>query len=306
MLAADRVWRELGVTGTGVVVGSSDSGADGAHPALHNGFRGGADSWYDPWLHTRTPTDHNGHGTHTLATAVGATNVGIAPGAQWIGCVNLERNLGSPARYLDCLQYMLAPFPYGGDPWRDGRPERAPQVLTNSWGCPDLEGCDAGALRQATAAIRAAGIFFVAAAGNSGPRCRSVADPPATSPDVLSVGAVDRRSTVPVFSSRGPGPGGRPKPDQVAPGVDILSATPGGGYATETGTSMAAPHVAGVVALMWSANPRLAGDIGRTEQILRTTAHPVAPHGDDCGDPHNVTGAGLVDAYAAVRAALAT
>jgi Subtilase family len=305
MLEADRVWRELGVTGTGIVVGSSDSGVDGTHPALRDGFRGGDDSWYDPWRHSRTPTDHNGHGTHTTGTAVGATNVGIAPGATWVGCVNLDRNLGNPAHYLDCLQFMLAPFPAGGDPWRDGRPERAPQVLTNSWGCPELEGCDLGALRQATAAIRAAGIFFVAAAGNTGPRCRTVADPPAAYLDVLSVGAVDRQRRVTDFSSRGPAPDGVPKPDLVAPGVDVLSAEPGGGYATQTGTSMAAPHVAGVVALMWSANPRLVGDVPRTEEILRTTAVPVTTPRGSCGDPHSLTGAGLVDAYAAVSAARA-
>jgi len=305
VLGADRVWRELGVTGDRIVVGSSDSGVDGTHPALRNGFRGGDDSWYDPWRHSRNPTDHNGHGTHTTGTAVGGTNVGIAPGAKWVACVNLDRNLGNPAHYLDCLQFMLAPFPPGGDPWRDGRPERAPQVLTNSWGCPALEGCDLGALRQATAAMRAAGIFFVAAAGNAGPRCRSVADPPAVYPDVLTVGAVDRRSRVAGFSSRGPAPDGTAKPDLVAPGVGVLSAKPGGGYSADTGTSMAAPQVAGVVALMWSANPRLAGDIPRTEEILRTTAVPATAPRSPCGDPRFATGAGLVNAYAAVSAALA-
>jgi hypothetical protein len=304
MLEADRVWRELGVTGAGILVGSSDSGVDGAHPALRNGFRGGDDSWYDPWRHSRFPTDHNGHGTHTLATAVGDTNVGVAPDAKWIGCVNLDRNLGNPARYVDCLQYMLAPFPYGGDPWRDGRPERAAQVLTNSWGCPEIEGCDSGALRQATAALRAAGIFFVAAAGNGGPRCRTVSDPPARYPDVLSVGAVDREDKVASFSSRGPTPDGRTKPDVVAPGVGVLSAKPGGGYSADSGTSMAAPHVAGVVTLMWSANPRLIGDIDRTERILRATAGPATPTGAACGVPQDITGAGLVNAYAAVTAAI--
>jgi subtilisin family serine protease len=290
-LRADRVWRELNVTGTGIVVGTSDSGVDGTHPAVREGFRGGEDSWYDPWNGTRSPTDHNGHGTHTLATAVGRDNVGVAPDARWIGCVNLDRDLGNPARYLDCLQFMLAPFPYGGDPWRDGRPDRSPQILTNSWGCPALEGCDAGALRQATAALRAAGIFFVAAAGNSGPRCGSVTDPPASYPDVLTVGAVDQTDRVATFSSRGPG-----KPDVMAPGVNVLSALPGGRYGILTGTSMAAPHVAGVVALMWSANPHLVGDIARTEEILRGTARPVT-------DAPACSNGGIVDAYAAVTAA---
>jgi subtilisin family serine protease len=305
MIGADRVWRELGVTGRGIIVGSSDSGIDGAHPALADRFRGGDDSWYDPWSHSRAPVDHGGHGTHTLATAIGGGNVGVAPGASWVGCVNLERNLASPARYLDCLQFMLAPFPRGGDPLRDGRPERAAHVLTNSWGCTPIEGCDLRSLRPAVEGLTAAGIFVVGAAGNSGPACGSVADPPAPYPQTLTVGAVDRDDRLADFSSRGPTPDGRTKPDVVAPGVDILSALPGGGYGTESGTSMATPHVSGVVALLWSANPRLIGDIPRTREILRTTTRPVSPPSENCGNPANLTGAGLVDAFRAVQLAQA-
>lgn len=306
MLGADRVWSQLGVTGSGVVVGTSDSGVDGQHPALSGGYRGGDDSWFDPWNGSRTPNDRAGHGTHTLGSAVGRT-VGVAPGAQWVACANLDRNLGNPARYLDCLQFMLAPFPLGGDPFADGRPERAPHVLTNSWGCPPIEGCDTGALSAATAAFEAAGVFFVAAAGNTGPYCESIDDPPAPYADVLTVGAVDEDRAVTDFSSRGPASTGASKPDVVAPGNDVLSAMPGGGYARQSGTSMATPHVAGVVALMWSANPALVGDLTRTRQILRDTATDASlgDGTDDCGNPANLTGAGLVDAYAAVRAAQA-
>ncbi|MFF5173940.1 S8 family serine peptidase [Micromonospora sp. NPDC000089] len=309
LIGADRVWSELGVTGSGVVVGSSDSGVDGTHPALAGGFRGGDDSWYDPWDGTRSPTDQGGHGTHTTGSAVGRDGIGVAPGAGWVGCADLDRNLGSPARYLDCLQFMLAPFPAGGDPFTDGRPERAPDVLTNSWGCPPIEGCDPGALRPAVDALDAAGILVVAAAGNTGPYCGSIVDPPAPYPDVLTVGAVDRRGRVTDFSSRGPAPGGAAKPDLVAPGAEVLSAMPGGGYATLDGTSMATPQVAGVVALMWSANPALVGDLDRTRRILRETAKPAAtdapPAGprDGCGGAGSLAGAGIVDAYAAVRAA---
>jgi len=303
LIGADRAVTQLGVDGSGVVVGTSDSGVDGAHPALSGNFRGGDDSWYDPWNHTRTPTDRGGHGTHTLGSAVGRT-VGVAPGARWVGCVNLDRNLGNPARYLDCLQFMLAPFPFGGDPFTGGRPERAPHVLTNSWGCPRIEGCDEGALREATAAFAAAGIFFTVAAGNTGPLCGSVDDPPAPYADVETVGAVDRHKEVTQFSSRGPTGDDLTKPDLVAPGEDILSAMPGGGYAELSGTSMATPQVAGVVALMWSANPRLIGDLPRTREILRDTAVAATP-GDISGEcsPVDVTGAGMVDAYAAVQAA---
>jgi subtilisin family serine protease len=297
LIGADRVWA-TGDTGAGIVIGTSDSGVDGAHPALAASFRGGDDSWYDPWNGTRSPTDHSGHGTHTLGTAIGRFGIGIAPGARWMGCVNLDRNLGNPAHYLDCLQYMLAPFRYGGDPFADGRPDRAADVLTNSWGCSSLEGCDRGTLRPAVDALTAAGIFVVAAAGNAGPRCGSISDPPAPYPDTVTVGAVDRAGRLASFSSRGPVPGAS-KPDLVAPGTGILSAVPGGGYRTLDGTSMAAPHVAGVVALMWVANPALVGDVPGTAALLRRTA--TRGTGGCPGDG----GAGLVDAYAAVQAARA-
>jgi hypothetical protein len=304
LIGADRVWNELNVRGANVVIGSSDSGVDGAHPALAGNFRGGDDSWYDPWNGSRTPVDDNGHGTHTLGTAAGAGGIGVAPGATWVGCVNLARNLGSPSHYLDCLQFMLAPFPRGGDPLRDGRPQRAPHVLTNSWGCPEIEGCDGRLLRPAVAALTAAGIFFVAGTGNTGPSCGSITDEPATDREAFTVGAVNRERVLADFSSRGPVGGPDPfGPDLVAPGVEVLSALPGGVYGAEDGTSMATPHVAGVVALMWSANPRLIGDVRRTADLLRSTTQPAQPSGDACGDAGNTIGAGLVDAFEAVRAA---
>ncbi|MEV6523582.1 S8 family serine peptidase [Longispora sp. NPDC051575] len=298
LIGAPTAWA-AGARGQGIVIGTSDSGV-GMVPAVADAYRGGADSWYDPWNGSRTPQDHGGHGTHTLGSALGRGGIGVAPEARWIGCVNLDRNMANPAYYLDCLQFMLAP---GGDP------TRAPNVLTNSWGCPASEGCDPGALSQALRGIKAAGIYFVAAAGNSGPGCGTAADVPALYPESLTVGAVNRNSEVASFSSRGPA-GGRVKPDVVAPGAGVVSAMPGGGYAALDGTSMATPHVAGVVALMWSANPALVGDIDRTTAILRSTASPVTKVDKDSlpidgcdGNPENVRGAGLVDAAAAVAAA---
>lgn len=310
-VGAERVWRELGVTGAGIVVGQLDSGVDGGHPALRDGYRGrdGDDyHWLDPWGGSESPRDLGGHGTYTLGSAVGRGGIGVAPGAEWVGCVVLERNLGSPARYLDCLQFMLAPYPRGGDPFRAGEPGRAPHILNNSWGCPPEEGCDAEALRPAVEALRAAGIFVVASAGNEGPACGSVAAPIGTYDAVFSVGAADSHGRIASFSSRGPvavDGSGRVKPDIAAPGVNVTSAWPGGGYDTSDGTSAAAPHVAGAVALMWSANPRLVGDIDATERILVETARPLAGGQAACGAAGNLGGAGLLDAYAAVQAAVA-
>jgi hypothetical protein len=314
-IGADRVWDELNVTGSGIVVGESDSGVQGDHPALSGAYRGrgGQDdyNWLDPWFGTRSPTDVGGHGTHTTGTILGRGGIGVAPGAQWIGCVNLGRNLANPAYYLNCMQFMLAPYPQNGDPFKDGDPSRAAHVLNNSWGCPPLEGCDAEVLNPAVRALRAAGIFVVASAGNEGPRCTSVSDPIAIYDAAFTVGAIDRAGDIASFSSRGPvtaDGSDRIKPDIVAPGVDVLSAWPGGTYRAEDGTSMAGPHVAGVVALMWSAQPKLIGNIDRTEQLLQETARPYEGARSDCSDagvPNDATGYGVVDAYAAVKAALA-
>lgn len=310
-------------------------GVDGKH----DGY------WLDPWRGTAVPGDSSGHGTHTLGSVLG-NSVGVAPDAQWFACANLVRNLGNPALYLDCMQFMLAPYPQGGDPFVDGRPTQSAHVLNNSWGCPEnYEGCDPLSLLTAVQALRAAGIFVVASAGNSGPDCSTIADPLPLYDEVFSVGAVDRNNNIASFSSVGPvlaDGSGRTKPDIAAPGVDVLSAWPGGGYAYSSGTSMAGPHVAGVVALIWSANPALIGDIEATEAILRASATPYRPTAattlpagaeqmdeataallspmlnqaaDPTGDtclaqtdtaviPNNIAGYGIVNAYEAVKLAL--
>jgi len=315
MIHADQVWEELGVRGAGVVVGQSDSGVQGTHPELKDSYLGrdGEDDyrWFDPWYGTEAPTDIGGHGTHTLGTILG-NNVGVAPDADWIGCVNLGRNLGNPALYLDCWQFMLAPFPQTGDPLTDGDPSRGANVLNNSWGCPEIEGCDPNTFSAATRALHSAGIFVVVSAGNGGvSQCGSVQDPPATYADVYSVGAVKPNGALAEFSSIGPviADGSlRTKPDIAAPGDGVLSSYPGSSYEIASGTSMAGPHVVGVVALMWSANPDLIGQIEQTTAILNETAQPYMGSYPVCvedqGTPNNAVGYGIVDAYAAVLQAM--
>jgi len=314
LIGADQVW-ELGIRGSGIVIGQSDSGVQGNHPEVADSYRGRDGNqnynWFDPWNGTAYPTDISGHGTHTLGTIVG-NSVGVAPDASWIGCVNLARNLGNPALYLDCWQFMLAPFPQSGNPFKDGKPAMGAHILNNSWGCPVVEGCDAGVYLSAVKALRAAGVFVVVSAGNAGySGCGSVKDPPAIYDEVYSVGAINRYGQLAEFSSLGPvevDGSYRIKPDIVAPGVSVLSAYPNGSYEIASGTSMAGPHVAGVVALMWSANPDLIGEIDWTEQILNETAKPYEGVLPECieesGDERNAIGFGLVDAYAAVQKAL--
>ncbi len=305
MIGADRVWADFNATGQGIVIGQSDSGVQWDHPELIDGYRGKTDhnyNWYDPWNHSAAPIDHGGHGTHTLGSILGK-NTGVAPGATWIACANLDRNLGNPAYYLDCMQFMLAPFPLDGDAFRDGKPELGAMVLNNSWGCPTMEGCDQEALHPAVQALKEAGIFVVASAGNDGPACGSVRDPIAIYPEVFSVGAVDSSGALANFSSIGPAPEVS-KPDIIAPGEGVLSAFPGDSYAVLSGTSMAGPHVAGVVALLWSANPQLIGDIEATKAILRASAKPYTAVLPDCpgakAKPSTAVGMGILDAYQAV------
>jgi subtilisin family serine protease len=222
----------------------------------------------------------------------------------------MRHGLGNPGSYVECMEFLFAPYPVGGDPFRDGDPLLAPHVINNSWGCPPEEGCiGPEPIHTAVEVLRAAGIMMVVSAGNEGPACGTVWLP-ASEDAVFSVGASEKDSHVVTYSSRGPNADGLVKPDVVAPGVDIRSSIPGDEYANSEGTSMAGPHVAGLVALLWSANPDLIGDIGRTEEIVTQTA--VHPSGyfqaDACGaggSPNNTYGYGLVDALAAVEAALA-
>ncbi len=314
LIQADRVWNELGVRGQGIVIGQSDSGVQGDHPELYDSYRGrtsGNDyNWLDPWNHSPAPVDIGGHGTHTLGTILGNTT-GVAPDAEWIACVNLARNLGSPARYLDCMQFSFAPYPQTGDPLKDGDPSKGAHILNNSWGCPEIEGCDAEVFHPAVRALREAGVFVVGSAGNDGPKCGSLNVPPPIYAEVFAVGAIDRSSNLAFFSSIGPvsaDQSGRVKPDLVAPGVQVLSSLPLSTYGEFSGTSMAGPHVVGVVALMWSANPALIGDIDTTEQILIESADPYQGALPDCPGaeqtPSTAVGYGMLNAYNAVQMAL--
>ena len=334
---APAVW-DQGYRGQGIVVASQDTGVLWEHPALKLRYRGwdpdtGTAShvynWFDAWgsqgrpaecdPDPQVPCDDNGHGTHTVGTmlghdpngAGGEVIVGMAPEAQWIGCRNMRQGAGTPASYMACFQFFLAPYPQGGDPFRDGKPELAPHIINNSWYCPPDEGCDLASLAQATAAAAAAGQLVVASAGNAGPNCSTVQYPISAYADVFSVGAHDSSGTIASFSSRGPvtaDGSGRLKPEITAPGVAVFSTYNNGSYTFLSGTSMASPHVAGAVALLWSAAPHLIGQLDETRRILEATATPVPTN--QCGEggqpvtPNNTYGYGRLDVARAVAFAL--
>ena len=155
---APEVWAQ-GYTGQSVVVGGADTGYRWTHNALKNKYRGwnGTSAnhdynWHDS-IHSGggicgadsiQPCDDYGHGTHTMGTAVGddgaGNQIGMAPGAKWIGCRNMDQGNGTPATYIECFEFFLAPYPVGGTP-SQGDPSKAPDVTTNSWDCPASEGC---------------------------------------------------------------------------------------------------------------------------------------------------------------------
>lgn len=315
MLGVDKVWEEFNVYGEGIIIGQADSGVDGNHPALRDQFVGSGEnpnySWYDPWFGTSFPVDTSGHGTHTLGTILGK-KIGIAPKADWIGCVNLGRNLGNPGYYLSCMQFLLAPIPETGNTLSDGKPEFGANILNNSWGCPEIEGCDPLVFEQAVYALRSAGVFVVSSAGNNGYYgCESITDPLAIYQDVLTVGAIDQMGEIASFSSLGPvvvDGSGRIKPELVAPGVDVFSSMPNASYGILSGTSMAGPHVVGTVALMWSANPGLIGKIELTEEILIKTASDFEGIYPSCvntsSKPNSAVGFGVLNTFKAVEEAI--
>jgi subtilisin family serine protease len=250
-----------------------------------------------------------------MGTMVGddgqGNQTGVAPGAQWIACRNMEDGWGSPASYSECFEWFIAPYPVSGDPLTDGDPALAPHVINNSWSCPTEEGClMPGVLRQVVETVRAAGIVTVQSAGNDGSACATISTPAAIYEASFTVGATGPDDQIASFSSRGPvlaDGSGRLKPNITAPGVSIRSTLPGGGYGYSSGTSMAAPHIAGVVALLISANPSMAGQVDELEDVIEQTAvHLTTTQGcgEDSNDtvPNNVYGWGRVDALAAVEA----
>jgi len=291
----DHVWETYGLDGSGVVIGSMDSGFDPDHPAITDKWRGGGNSWLDLIDGLPDPYDGHGHGTHTIGTMVGGDgpgpflpDIGLAPGATFIA-VKMFADDGSwvESDFFAAAQWML-------DPDDDPQTDDFPHVINNSWGL--ISSWDD--FHTATQAWRTAGIIPVACIGNNGPGAATTWSP-ADYDNVIGVGATNVFDELCDFSSRGPSPDGWAwpgdgrKPDLSAPGESVISSVPGGQYEAWNGTSMATPHVAATVALMLQADPGL--DL---EEILTRLMVSAVDLGDP-GYDHGI-GYGRLDCFAAV------
>lgn len=305
-IKADQVWDQYQDRGEGITIASIDSGVQYDHPDLVANYRGNNGdgtfthdyNWYDPTGQCGTggvPCDNNGHGTHTMGTMVGKNGIGVAPDAKWIAAKGCESSQCSDEYLLKAGQWILAPTDHNG---QNPRPDLAPNIVNNSWG-----GDDTTFYQDIVEAWNAAGIFEAFAAGNDGDgQTCSTAHAPGSQAPSYGVGAYDSTGAIASFSGFGPSlVDGSTKPNISAPGVDVESTWPGSSYNTESGTSMATPHVAGSVALLWSAAPSLIGDIDATRKLLDEGASDVDDtHCGGSADMNNVWGQGRLDILASV------
>ncbi|RFC76022.1 S8 family serine peptidase [Streptomyces sp. AcE210] len=310
-IKADQVWDQYGDRGEGIVVASVDTGVQYDHPDLVKQYRGNNGdgtftndyNFYDPTGNCSsdgTPCDNNGHGTHTMGTMVGKNGIGVAPNAKWIAAKGCGTSSCSSDDLLAAGQWILAPTDHNG---QNPRPDLAPNIVNNSWG--NEHGVNPF-YEDIIDAWNSAGIFEAFAAGNfgDGVTC-STTDPPGAQVSAYGVGAYDSTGTIADFTGFGPSRiDGSMKPNITAPGVDVTSAWPDSSYNTIDGTSMATPHVAGAVALLWSAAPSLIGNIDETRKLLDEGATDVDDtHCGGTADANNVWGNGKLDILASVAKA---
>lgn len=293
-------------SGQGITVGIIDSGVDVSHPALANKWRGNsgdkATSWFDAVENSAIPVDSTGHGTHVIGTVLGsAINadalLGVAPAANFIAARVFDKNgETTDGRLLAAMQWMLAPIDSKGQ----AHPELAPRVVNNSWGTTSTDPL----LRKALQEWRKAGILPVFSAGNvseDNSGGEGSITQPASFPETFAVGALRSDNHIAKFSLRGPSAtANKPKPDISAPGVNIRSAYKNHTMQLLSGTSMAAPHVTGVAALVLNANPKLSVD--QLENVLTKSATPLTDE-QNVDTPNNAYGAGKVNAALAIEMA---
>jgi subtilisin family serine protease len=294
-IGADRVQTELGASGEGVLVGVLDTGIDPNHPDIAGkvtGFRSFVNQ-SDP----NTPNDGHGHGTHCAGTIAGGkaggTQIGVAPKAKLlIGQIFTASGSTTDAAILGAMSWIA-------DPDNNPDTDDAPALVSNSWGGSPGSMESEKPYWDSVANWVRLGIFPSFAAGNEGPGVSTMGTPGGY-PHSFAAGATDSNDKIAYFSSRGPitwADVTYTKPDVSAPGVNVISAKPGGGYQSMSGTSMACPHVSGVAALLYAANPDYS--IEQVSGLLKETSSDLGDAGHD-----NVFGMGRINAHAALSVAL--
>lgn len=309
LINADDLWEEDN-EGQGIVVANNDTGVRWTHDALDDQYRGRSGNhdyaWWDPYLNYDEPYDSNGHGTHTMGIMVGddggGNQIGVAPGATWIAAKGCEGSSCSDFALTSAAEWLACPTRVDGS---DPDCSQAPHAINNSWGGDGGDPWYQSYVRSWTAA----GIWPIFSIGNNGYECRTTISPGDYS-TVIGVGATDIGDQLATFSSKGPGAFRQLKPDVVAPGQDIRSAynASDDSYASLSGTSMAAPHVTGIFALMLHQDPDASRRELKEALSFSTVQDLLAPPGPDtCGGreydryPNAIYGNGRVDAYAAVH-----
>jgi bacillopeptidase F len=287
---APTLW-DYGYSGQGVVVGILDTGVDVEHPDLTDRWRGGENSWFDPYNQYTSPVDPLGHGTQVTGLIVGGDNsgnqIGVAPNAQWIAA-RIFDNTGTAeiSSIHEAYQWMLDP---DGDPLSDD----APDIVNNSWGIENYINVCLQEFNEDIAALKTAGISVVFSAGNFGPDPETSISP-ANDPQSIPVGSVNQTQTVEFTSSRGPGAcDGGIYPKLVAPGSGIFTSDRLPlEYNIVSGTSFAAPHVAGAIAQLLSAYPQ--ATVSQLESAVTESAVDIEDFGEDY-----TAGYGMLDIAAA-------
>jgi serine protease AprX len=295
LIRAPELW-SIGHTGEGMVIASMDTGVDFNHQDLADRWRGGENSWYDPYGEWVEPHDRNGHGTQVMGILIGGsaggTSIGVAPGAQWIA-VKIFNNDNDAT-----LSGIHKGFQWLLDPDNNTETDDAPDVINNSWGLGNTVNTCNDEFQEDIQALKNAGIALAFSAGNGGP-FPSTSESPANYPESFAVGALEDNSTIMISSSRGPSACDLSSyPEVVAPGVNIRTAdlTFGGvlpdSYTYVTGTSFAAAHVSGAMAVLLSAFP--CATIPQLESALKDSAIDLGFPG-----PDNNFGYGRIDMMAA-------
>ncbi len=313
-IGADQAWAVFGITGTGAVIGEIDTGVDYAHPALVSQYRGNLGgtfdhnhNWFDfTGTYPSYPDDGQGHGTFVIGIAVGddggSNQIGVAPGAKWIAYKAFTDDGSATLEALHAgMAWMVAPTDLNGS---DPRPDLRPPIGLALW--QEWSSCS-GEFLPDLQVWQAAGMLPVFALAGDGPSCGSVRSPSDWSITFAS-GATDANDIISPFSPRGPGCYGALKPDVSAPGVNIRSTLPDGQYGSGwSGTSIAIPHLAGVAALVYSADTSLG--MHEVRSIITSTAlciEDLSCGGTPCPDgANNVYGWGRIDAFQAVSVTLA-